>query len=103
MRGRLLELARSKLAYSGVAADPEIAHRWEALRDLPAGSWGRGVADFYERHGFPFPGEEHGIYEIGARHGIECPTVRRLVAMIHEVENGTRALNDDNLLELLPR
>ncbi|OJY68472.1 MAG: 2-dehydropantoate 2-reductase [Rhodospirillales bacterium 70-18] len=43
------------------------------------------------------------IYEIGARHGIECPTVRRLVAMIHEVENGTRALNDDNLLELLPR
>lgn len=43
------------------------------------------------------------IYEIGARHGIECPTVRKLVAMIHEVENGQRALNDDNLLELLPR
>ena len=29
---------------------------------------GRGVADFYARHGFPFPGERHGIYEVGARH-----------------------------------
>lgn len=67
-RGRLVELLRSKLAYSGVAADPEIARKWEGLRDMPPGSWGRGVADFYERHGFPFPGEEHGIYEIGARH-----------------------------------
>ena len=36
--------------------------------DMPAGSWGRGVADFYARHGFPFPGERHGIYEVGARH-----------------------------------
>ena len=41
------------------------------------------------------------IVEIGARHGIATPTVRRLVAMIHEVEDGQRALSDDNLLELL--
>src|SRR5438552_1871575 len=25
------------------------------------------VADFYDRHGFPFPGERFGIYELGAR------------------------------------
>ena len=42
------------------------------------------------------------IAEIGARHGIACPTVSRLVAMIHEVEAGTRALDDANLLELIP-
>ncbi len=41
------------------------------------------------------------ITEIGARHGIDCPAVHRLVSLIHEVEDGRRALSDDNLLELL--
>jgi 2-dehydropantoate 2-reductase len=40
------------------------------------------------------------IAEIGARHGIDCRATRRLVAMIHEVEQGRRAMTDDNLLEL---
>ncbi|MEJ0015401.1 MAG: ketopantoate reductase C-terminal domain-containing protein [Acetobacteraceae bacterium] len=40
------------------------------------------------------------IAEIGARHGIDCRVTRRLVAMIHEVEDGTRPMVDDNLLEL---
>lgn len=68
LHGRLGELLRSKIAYTGLVRDEAIARRWEALRDLAEGSWGRAVADFYERHGFPFPGEVHGIYEIGARH-----------------------------------
>ncbi len=42
------------------------------------------------------------IAEIGARHGLPCPAISRLVALIHEVEQGRRALSDDNLLELLP-
>lgn len=42
------------------------------------------------------------IAEIGAKHGLPCPTVRKLVDMIHEVENGTRTMTDDNLLELIP-
>ena len=40
------------------------------------------------------------IVEIGARHGIDCRATRRLVAMIHEVEEGRRAMTDENLLEL---
>ena len=40
------------------------------------------------------------IAEIGARHGIDCRATRRLVAMIHEVEEGRRLMTDDNLLEL---
>ena len=40
------------------------------------------------------------IAEIGARHGIDCRTTRRLVTMIHEVEEGRRPMTDDNLLEL---
>jgi hypothetical protein len=67
-RGRWEELVRSKLAYTGVVTDRKIADKWRALRDCPDGSWGKTVADFYDRHGFPFPGERFGIYELGARH-----------------------------------
>ncbi|MFE3838526.1 ketopantoate reductase family protein [Pseudogemmobacter sonorensis] len=37
---------------------------------------------------------------IGASHGIETPRVRKLVTMIREIENGTRQIDDANLLEL---
>lgn len=43
------------------------------------------------------------IADIGRKHGIQTPTIDRLIALIHEVEDGKRALNDDNLLELLPQ
>ncbi len=42
------------------------------------------------------------IVEIGARHGIDCPTTRHLVDLIHQVEAGARPMTDDNLLELIP-
>lgn len=68
LRGRWLDLLRSKLAYEGVAPSHPLARKWRALRDCAPGTWGRGVADFYDAHGFPFPGEKRGIYELGARH-----------------------------------
>lgn len=40
------------------------------------------------------------IAEIGAQHGIDCRVTRKLVEMIHEVEDGRRPMTDDNLLEL---
>ena len=40
------------------------------------------------------------IAEIGTRHGIDCRATRKLVTMIHEVEEGRRPMTDDNLLEL---
>jgi len=40
------------------------------------------------------------IAEIGARHGLTCPTVRRLVEMIHQIEEGRRPQTDRNLVEL---
>ena len=66
--GKWLELLRSKIAYIGIIPDKEIAQRWEALLVCPDGSWGRAVAQFYLDHKFPFPGEKHGIFEVGARH-----------------------------------
>ncbi|SDR07050.1 ketopantoate reductase [Rhizobiales bacterium GAS113] len=43
------------------------------------------------------------IAEIGATHGIACPSVEALVAMIHEIEDGKRPMSDDNLIELARR
>lgn len=43
------------------------------------------------------------IADIGLKHGIATPTISRLVSMIHEIEDGTRPMSDDNLLELLPQ
>jgi len=43
------------------------------------------------------------IADIGAKHGIATPTISKLVAMIHEIEDGRRPMSDDNLLELIPR
>lgn len=40
------------------------------------------------------------IAEHGARHGIDCPATRRLVAMIHAAEQGKLPMSDDNLLRL---
>ena len=68
LQGRWHELIRSKVAYEGGVADRAIARRWCGLRECVPGTWGRAVADFYDDHGFPFPGERHGIYELGARH-----------------------------------
>ena len=66
--GQLFELLGSKLAYYAAAKDERIARRWRALGDLPEGTWGQGVFEFYRTNGFPFPGERHGIYEVGAKH-----------------------------------
>lgn len=43
------------------------------------------------------------IVDIGAKHGISTPTISKLVDMIHEIENGKRAMSDNNLLELIPQ
>jgi hypothetical protein len=66
--GRLGELMRSKLAYYSVTTEPALAAKWSSLRSCPEGSWGHEVARFYDLHGFPFPGEPGGIYEVGALH-----------------------------------
>ena len=40
------------------------------------------------------------IVTTGAPHGIDCRKCRKLAEMIHEIEDGTRPLHDDNLLDL---
>jgi len=68
LHGHFWRVIRNKLAYSGIVPDHAIARRWQALDDCAPGTWGRAVAEFYERHQFPYPGVQHGIAEVGARH-----------------------------------
>jgi hypothetical protein len=43
-------------AWEQCSNDPELAARWKQLRDLPEGTFGRLVANFYDARGFEFPG-----------------------------------------------
>ena len=43
-------------AWEQCVLDDALAARWAALRDLPDGTLGRGVARFYDARGFAFPG-----------------------------------------------
>lgn len=43
----------------GLNENAELAQRYVALGDLPAGSLGRAVFDHYRAHGFALPGEKH--------------------------------------------
>ena len=42
------------------------------------------------------------VVQAGEARGVPTPALRKLVAMIHEVEDGKRPMVDGNLLELLP-
>jgi hypothetical protein len=55
---RLAALHASTLdtSWGQVIADPALAGRWQSLEGLPAGTLGRGVADFYRDRGFTYPG-----------------------------------------------
>jgi hypothetical protein len=68
LQGHLWRLLRSKFAYSNVVASRAIERKWAALADLPHGSLGRTVAEFYRVHHFPLPGARRGIGEVGAQH-----------------------------------
>jgi hypothetical protein len=51
-----VHLARLDEAWGQVADDPALAGRWGSLGELPVGTLGRGVHDFYRDRGFAFPG-----------------------------------------------
>jgi hypothetical protein len=68
LHGHLWRLVRSKFAYSNVVASRAIERKWATLADMPEGSLGRAVAEFYRVHHFPLPGARRGIGEVGAHH-----------------------------------
>lgn len=55
-------------AWGQAVDDPELAARWRALEELPDGSLGRKVFDFYRARGFAFPGEPGSAPPLLAQH-----------------------------------
>ena len=55
-------------AWSAVEDDPVLAARWASMADLPAGTLGRGVHDFYKSRGFSFPGSPGSAPPLLAQH-----------------------------------
>jgi hypothetical protein len=55
-------------AWQVVVRDDELAARWESLRELPDGTLGREVANFYEARGFVFPGRPGSAPPLLAQH-----------------------------------
>lgn len=48
--------------------DPELFQRWRALEDLPEGTLGRAVTDFYRARGFVYPGRVESAPPYLAQH-----------------------------------
>lgn len=55
-------------AWDVSVTDPALAQRWQALRDLPPGTLGRGVSDLYEARGFTYPGTPGSAPPLLAQH-----------------------------------
>jgi 2-dehydropantoate 2-reductase len=54
------------------------------------------------RRATPADAQIGAVPPIGRAHGLACPTLERLIAMIHECERGARPMSDANLTELMP-
>ncbi|AYF75778.1 hypothetical protein D7D52_20210 [Nocardia yunnanensis] len=55
-------------SWGAVTDDPVLAGRWAQLWELPVGTLGRGVADFYRDRGFVTPGKPGSAPPLLAQH-----------------------------------
>lgn len=51
------------LPYRGEGTDPDLAARYHALQTLPEGTLGHRFWQWYDKHGFAFPGEADALNE----------------------------------------
>ena len=65
-----LGLAKAVLTLRGVMEDPALAARYRTWKDLPEGTLGRSLVEFYEKNGFSLPGERKGFPEAGLYHDL---------------------------------
>jgi hypothetical protein len=59
---------RTGAPFEPAQLDPELAERWMAFADLPAGTLGRGVWEMYDCRGFGLPGTPGGAPAYLAQH-----------------------------------
>jgi hypothetical protein len=55
-------------AWDSAVADPTLAARWDELEELPPGTLGRRVTEFYRARGFVYPGRPGSAPPLLAQH-----------------------------------
>ncbi len=89
-------------AWDAVADDPELARRWQDLEDLPVGTLGRRVADFYRARGFTYPGSpgsappflaQHDWVHVTADYGTTVESELEVFAFIARANDDMRAFS----------
>jgi 2-dehydropantoate 2-reductase len=92
------------LYYPPENRDPAAIHRtldaltaWQRTSlKTKSGVW----RDLAVRHRRTESGDLEEVVKIGASHGLAMPLTRRMLAMIHDIEEGRRTMSWDNLEEL---
>jgi hypothetical protein len=85
-----------------VTADPRLAAQWASLQELPIGTLGRGVADFYRDRGFVYPGlpgsappllAQHDWVHVLAGYGTTLENELEVFAFIARANDDPRAFS----------
>ena len=89
-------------AWQECVNDAALAARWQALADLPAGTLGRGIFEFYEARGFVFPGlpgsappllAQHDWVHVLADYGSRVESELEVFAFISRANDDPRAFS----------
>jgi hypothetical protein len=82
--------------------DDELAGRWRALEDLPAGTLGRRLTEFYRERGFHYPGTpgsappllaQHDWVHLVADYGTQVESELEVFAFIAEANSDPRGFS----------
>jgi hypothetical protein len=89
-------------AWDLAPTDRVLAERWEALEELPPGSLGRRVTEFYQARGFVYPGlpgsappllAQHDWVHVVADYGTTVESELEVFAFIARANDDTRAFS----------
>jgi hypothetical protein len=101
-RLRAVHAAALASSWGQVVDDPALAARWVALEELPVGTLGRGVADFYRDRGFVYPGlpgsappllAQHDWVHVLAGYGTTVENELEVFAFIARANDDPRAFS----------
>jgi hypothetical protein len=89
-------------AWDADCDDPALAGRWRAMEELPAGSLGRCITDFYRARGFSYPGlkgsappllAQHDWVHVVADYGTTVESELEVFALIARANDDMRAFS----------
>jgi hypothetical protein len=100
---RVLHTSRAlSTAWEETSSDPGLADRWAALEDLPGGTLGRSLTEFYRARGFAYPGlpgsappllAQHDWVHVVADYGTTVESELEVFALIARANDDMRAFS----------